>query len=317
MNRTTVVTGVLIASLSANVYLLVTRSSGTSGSATSPPVATRSERRGELPVLSRAVPARAASGEPAEGEVNNPGTREREAALTRELLKAQAELEEHRPLPDRFQRGGERSPETEEQARAALDRVFGAKPGQKPVYTVECRGVVCSLKVDDELDRNDWMRTLQSSDERKLFRGMSFGVAGTYFEVASAEYLAASRYADSVFKVIKSSPVIAACKQRFPTPGEVVLAVELGPARDVRVTMTGKLADKDFGACLRPVLEQAPSQVAAVPANITSIPHNVTIISVPSPGAPQSPAAPVERRPTGEHVAREYREAQAQARVTD
>ena len=195
--------------------------------------------------------------------------------------------------------------------------MFGAKPGQKPVYTVECRGVVCSLKVDDELDRNDWMRTLQSSDERKLFRGMSFGVAGTYFEVASAEYLAASRYADSVFKVIKSSPAIAACKQRFPTPGEVVLAVELGPARDVRVTMTGKLADKDFGACLRPVLEQAPSQVAAVPANITSIPHNVTIISVPSPGAPQSPAAPVERRPTGEHVAREYREAQAQARVTD
>jgi hypothetical protein len=225
MNRTRLVTGVLIASLSANVYLLVTRNSGASGSAVSPHVATRSERRGELPILSRAVPARAASGEPAEGVVNDPATRERDAALTRELLKAQAELEEHRPLPDRFQRGGERSPETEEQARAALDKVFGAKPGQKPVYTVECRGAVCSLNVDDELDRSDWMRTLQSSNERKLFRGMTFGVTGTYLEIASAEYLVAARYVESVFKVIQSSPAIAACKQRFPTPGEVVLAV--------------------------------------------------------------------------------------------
>jgi hypothetical protein len=83
--------------------------------------------------------------------------------------------------------------------------------------------------------------------------------------------------------------------------------------------MTGKLADKDFGACLRPVLEQAPSQVVALPANITSLPHNVTIISVPTPGAPQSPATPVERRrrPTGEHVASEHHEARTQPPVTD
>lgn len=317
MNRTTLVTGALIASLSANVYLLVTRNPGASGSAMSPHVATRSERRGELPILSRGVPARAASGEPAEGVVNDPATREREAALTRELLKAQAELEEHRPLPDRFQQGGERSPETEEQARAALDKIFVAKPGQEPAYTVECRGAVCSLNVDDKLDRNDWMRTLQSFDERNVFRGMAFGVAGTYLEVASPEYLAASRYVESVFKVIQSSPEIAACKQRFATPGMVVLAVEIGPARAVRVTMTGKLADKDFGACLRPVLEQAPSQVAALPANITSLPRSVTIIGVPNPRAPQSPATPVERRPTGEHVASEHHEGQAQSPVTD
>lgn len=317
MNRTRLVTGVLIASLSANLYLLVTRNSGAPGSAMSPHVATRNERRGELPMPSRAVPARAASGEPAEGVVNDSATREREAALTREVLKVQAELEEHRPLPDRFQQGGERSPDTEEQARAALDRVFGTKPSQKPVYTVECRGAVCSLNVDDELDRNEWMRTLQSSNERKLFRGMAFGVAGTYLEIASPEYLAASRYVESVFKVIQSSPATAACKQRFPTPGEVALAVELGPARAVRVAMTGKLANKDFGACLRPVLEQAPSQVAALPANITSLPHNVKIVSVPSPGAPQSPATPVERRPTSGHVASERHEARAQPTVTD
>src|SRR5262245_11582706 len=298
MNRTRLGIGVLIASLSANVYLLVTRNSGAPGSAMSPRAAS-SERRGELPIPSRAVPARAASGEPADGAVNDPAAREREAALTGALLKVQAELEEYRPLPDRFQRGGERSPEIEEQARAALDRMFVAKPGQKPSYTVECRGAVCSLNVNDNLDRSDWMRTLQSSDERKLFRGMVFGAAGTYLEVASPEYLAGSRYVDSVFEVIKSSPAIAACKQRFPTPGAVVLAVELGPARAVRVTMMGKLADKDFGACLRPVLEQAPSQVAAPPANITSLPHNVTVISVPSTGAPQSPATPVERQPKG------------------
>lgn len=282
----------------------------------SPHVATRSERHGELAIPSRAVPARAASGEPAEGVVNDPAAREREAALTGELLKAQAELEEHRPLPDRFQHGGERSPESEEQARAALDKVFVAKPGQKPAYTVECRGAVCSLSVDDNLDRHDWMQTLQSSSESKLFRAMAFGAAGTYLELASPEYLAGLRYVESVFKVIKSSPAIAACKQRFPTPGEVALAVELGPARAVHVTMTGKLADKEFGACLRPVLEQAPSEVAAPPANMTSLPHNVTIISVPSQGPPQSPATPVERSPTGEHVASEHHEARAQMPAT-
>jgi hypothetical protein len=43
--------------------------------------------------------------------------------------------------------------------------------------------------------------------------------------------------------------------------------------------MTGKLADKELGACLRPVLEQAPSHVAALPAKITSLPRNVTIIA--------------------------------------
>ena len=63
----------------------------------SPHVATRGERRGELALPSRAVPARTASGEPAEGVANDPAAREREAALTGELLKAQAELEEHRP----------------------------------------------------------------------------------------------------------------------------------------------------------------------------------------------------------------------------
>src|SRR5262249_50754178 len=166
---------VLIVSLVANVYLFVTRNSAGQESAMSGHVATLSERRGELPIPSRAAPrAGAPSGEPAERAGNDPAAREREAALTAELLKAQAELEEHRPLPDRFQRGGERSPDTEEQARAALDKMFGTKPGQKPPYTVECRGAVCTLNVDDDLDRDDWMRTLQSSSERKLFRGMLF-----------------------------------------------------------------------------------------------------------------------------------------------
>jgi hypothetical protein len=34
-------------------------------------------------------------------------------------------------------------------------------------------------------------------------------------------------------------------------PGEVVLGVVLGAAREVHVTMQGSLADQDFGACLR------------------------------------------------------------------
>jgi hypothetical protein len=41
------------------------------------------------------------------------------------------------------------------------------------------------------------------------------------------------------------------------------------------------------------------------------------IISVPTPDAPQSPATPVERRPTGEYVAREHHDMRPQPRVTD
>jgi hypothetical protein len=305
MSRAKVVTGLLVASLITNVYLLATRASGHSDlAARSSSGAAHGERRGERSAPSQGTPApgRPASA-PAKPASLDPGAREYEAALTAQLLKAQAELEEHRPLGERFQQAAERSPEIEEQARVELDKIFVTKPGQKPVYAIECHGAVCLLKVDDDQDRDVWMRSLQSST-RDVFRKMSFSVLyGTYVEVSSPEQLAASRYVQSVFDVIRSSPATTACKQQFPTPGNVVLRVVLGSAREVRVTMTGTLADKDLGVCLRPVLEQAPSQVPPPPANISSLPDSGMVVSVPRPDAPKSLDAPVERKLTREHLA--------------
>ena len=285
MNSAKVVMGLLVASLITNVYLLASRSWGNSALAARGSSGTaHGERRGELSAPLRTTPAPGLpASDPAERASLDPGAREREAALTAQLLKAQAELEEYRPLDERFKRAAERSPELEEQARAALDKIFATRPGQKPVYAVECHGAVCLLKVDDDQERSVWLKSLQeSSAVRDVFRKKSFSpLFGTYVEVASPDQLAASRYAESVFDVIRSSPATAACKQQFPTPGEVVLRVVLGSAGEVRVTMTGRLADKDFGVCLRPVLDQAPSQVPPPPSGVSGSPDNGLVVSAP------------------------------------
>jgi len=284
MNSAKVVMGLLVASLVTNVYLLAARSSGSSAlAARSSSGTAHGELRGALSAPSRGTPAPGLpASDPAECASLDPGAREREAALTAQLLKAQAELEEHRPLNERFQPAAERSPELEEQARAVLDKVFATRPDQTRVYAVECRGAVCLLKVDDDQERDVWWKSLQeSSAVRDALRISLSVVLGTYFEVASPEQQAASRYVQSLFDAIRSSPATTACKQQFPTPGEVVLRVVLGSAREVRVTMLGRLADKDFGVCLRPVLDQAASQVPPLPASISSLPVRMTLIHVP------------------------------------
>jgi hypothetical protein len=284
MNGAKVVMGLLVASLVTNVYLLGTRASGSSAlAARSSSGTAHGELRGALSAPSRGMPASGLpASDPAECASLDPGAREREAALIAQLLKAQAELEEYRPLNERFQPAAERSPEFEEQAKAVLDKVFATRPDQKPVYAVECHGPVCLLKVDDDQERDVWWKSLQESSAVRDALRMSFSVVfGTYFEVASPEQQAASRYVQSVFDAVRSSPATAACKQQFPTPGEVVLRVVLGSAGAVRVTMLGGLADKDFGVCLRPVLDQAPSRVPPLPASISSLPARMTLIHVP------------------------------------
>jgi hypothetical protein len=103
MSSVKVVTGLLVASLITNVYLLTTRSSGSSElAARSSAGAVHGERRGERWALSRETPAPGLPvSDPADRASLDPGAREREAALTAQLLKAQAALEEYRTHPRR------------------------------------------------------------------------------------------------------------------------------------------------------------------------------------------------------------------------
>lgn len=293
MRNVKVLASLLVVSLIANAYLLVTRSSGPAERAGStPPVASvRGEPRAVLPPSSRPAPA-------SSGTASEPEVREREAALTGQLLRSQAELEEHRPLAERFKQSADRSPEIEQQIKPTLDKVFPTRPGEKPVYSVECHGFVCALEVDDSQDVDAWMRALQGGT-RDVFRRFNFGIAGTFLEVGSPEYIEGLRYAQSVLDAIKSSPGVAECKQRFHTPGRVVLSVVLAEGRQVRVAMEGELAGKDLGACLRPIVERAPSQVPPLPASIASIPRAVLIVAVEKPIEP-----PVQRRGGDKHLAK-------------
>jgi hypothetical protein len=309
MTNVKVMTGALVVSLIANVYLLATRSSETSTSpGTNRSGSKLAERAGGIPTIARVAPGKVSSDpnatepgaeRPEQGAEGDPEARKREAALTAELLKIQAALEEHRPLNERFKQSAERSPEIEEQIKPALDRIFPSKPGEKSPYTVECHGSVCSLDVDDNLDVNTWMHALQTRT-RDVVRSFNFGVAGTYLEVGSPDWVAGEHYVQSVFSVIRDSPVVAECKQRFPTPGTVVLRVALGADREVHVTMEGDLADKAFGACLRPLLDRAPSEVPPPPGSLQSLPEAVLIVSVPKSRPGQ---APVQRRPETAHLA--------------
>lgn len=298
MKSVTALTGALVVSLIANVYLLVGRSSDGSGRMTvSPSNAAHNERRGELTMLPRPAPALGGTPDDREAPV-------REAALTAQLLKAQVELEAQR-LPE-FREHPDRSPEVEEQVKGALDRVYATMPGPKPLYTVECHGAACSLTFDDGQDPAVWMKPLQAPtiDE---FATVTLNATGAMVHVASPDSVLAARYVQSVFGVIRNSLAVADCKQRFPTPGEVVLGVVLGAARDVHVTMQGSLADQDFGACLRPEIEQAPSQVPPPPATVQSLPGSRMVVSVGRPDAPRMPDAPVERRSARERLASKLR----------
>jgi len=88
MKRMTVLSGAFIVSLIANIYLVVTRPSDSAErGAVSSSNPARSGRRGELLALSRVAPG---PGEARPSADDDSATREREATLTAQLLKAQA-----------------------------------------------------------------------------------------------------------------------------------------------------------------------------------------------------------------------------------
>ena len=172
MKRVAALTGALIVSLIANVYLLVGRSADGDArvTASSAPAAVHSERRGQASqMIPRAAPVDRAA--PA-----------REAALTAQLLTTQAELEAQR-LPA-FRDHPDRSPEVEAKAKAALDRVYASLPDPKPLYAVECHGATCAITFDDGQDPAVWMKALQGTEIAEL-DSVELNTTGAVVHVAS------------------------------------------------------------------------------------------------------------------------------------
>ena len=300
MKRGSVLTSVLLASLGANAYLLLTRTTG--GERPDPPAGRRGTQSGERPAglprrppgsLGTAEVPTLASGSDVAG--TDTESAEREQALAEELAKTVAKLEEVRPLNERFDRG-KRTTEIEAQIRPILDTVFATLPGGKPAYAVECHDQVCRLDVDEEHAPEDWSHRLYEGDAKVTFRGLMLSTKGDYLDVASPQWTAGARYVQAVFAMIVNSPVVADCKLRFVTPGELTFGVVLEANRDVHVDMTGSLADNDLGRCVRPVADSAPSQLPAPDANIESLPPMHTSIRIAKPKAPVAEPTPAQQR---------------------
>src|SRR5687767_10438940 len=118
MKSTKLVVGLLAVSLLVNAYLLATRSSDNAEPGATSTTVARAERRGELPALPRAgLPSGGTASAQDDGETT---VRDREAALTAELLKSQAALAKHQSDLDRLRQSADRSPALEEQGKAAL-----------------------------------------------------------------------------------------------------------------------------------------------------------------------------------------------------
>jgi hypothetical protein len=100
--------------------------------------------------------------------------------LEERLVEVELRLDELLKPEERFAQF-DRTPETEEQVRPYLDRVFSSFHRDKPNYTVECHERVC--KVDSAEDYSTWIRDLQRLPGREAFGRMSFGPDGTFIEV--------------------------------------------------------------------------------------------------------------------------------------
>ena len=204
------------------------------------------------------------------------------------------------PDPPRFT-NGEPAPAIEAGLRAALEKAFPPRPGEPAPYSIECRDMTCKLDLDPGQDARAYRVVLEKSLQgtMKTVTGTSDGI---YFDLMSPDDIAIDRYVASVFAVIRGSPETAACKQQFPAPGDVVIHLALDSARRVQVTMTGKLADADFGQCLRPIAEAAPSHVPPLPSNIRSLGFDVsTVIAIAAPdSSPQQRRKPLERTLTAQ-----------------
>lgn len=284
MRNGTWLASALVVSVAMNVYLFATRpapvterAADTAGRPASR--ADQAPQRGAPGHASGALRAPAAPQLAAAAAPRDDDSAEREADLAAQLASVEADLAARRPLDEQFQLNTRRSPDVEAQIQGELDQVFGTKPGSKAAYTVECHGQVCELHVDLDQDRDAWMGALQH-EYREPFEKMMFQASGpTYLGVRTPEQRAATSYVRSLFAMIRSSPDVERCKLHPSGRGEVVLTVRLDVDRRVRFAMAGPLADRDFGACLRPVLERISSQAPSLPANIRQLSSDVLVLT--------------------------------------
>jgi hypothetical protein len=248
----------LLASLAANAYLIVTRESRLRVEAVAPVSPVEEIVQPTKPtVQSRA----SMSGS------NSYGALERRT-LEQRVLAAEAEVEEHMGPEEKYGKQ-ERSTESEARVRPYLDLVFKDIPGAEPKYRVECHGRVCKI---DARQENAWIGPLQTTyPGRTMFGTMSFSDK-TFVELLTEGAGLASRIHYEAWEAIH------ACAIANAEPGDVTYQLTMDAVRRVNVQMSGSLANQRAGECVATAL-QAAILKTPVPANtqIEDREHTLTL----------------------------------------
>ena len=198
------------------------------------------------------------------------------AQLEQRLAVAEARLDKALPLAEKFDLSPP-SPENEARMRPIFDRVFQTKPGEPPLYTLECHGPVCRLETD--VSMNEWQEPL-FAEEDAIFSSMQVGPT-SYFRLEEPGRAAGLKYSVKVITAFLEAPATKECKERNPGNGAVGLALHLDAASHaVLVTSSGALASTAVGVCLRRTLEDLIARTPP-PPEITAVVEDPFQVRVP------------------------------------
>lgn len=235
--------GVCLLSIGANVWQVASR--GEAGVTTVPLMGSRPAKRSDsqgdrprLPSADKKTPPEIANLD--------------RATLEKRLAAAEARLDAALPLEEKFD-VSPRSPENEARMRPAFDRVFQTKPGEQPLYSLECHGPVCRLET--EVSMNEWQEPL-IAEEDAIFSKMQVGQPISYMRLEESGRAAGIKYSMNLIMDFLDGPAGKECKERNPARGTVEFALHLdASSHKVLVTTSGALANEAVGVCLRRALE--------------------------------------------------------------
>ena len=248
----------LVASVAANAYLIVTRESRLRVQAVVPVPPIKAVGQPTKPTSHSGV---SMSGS------NSYGALERRT-LEQRVLEAEAEIEEHIGAEEKYGKQ-ERSAESEARVRPYLDLIFKDIPGAEPKYQVECHGRVC--KIDARQD-NAWIGPLQTTfPERAMFGTMSFSDK-TFVELLTEGAALANRIYSEVWEAIH------ACAITNPEPGDVTYQLTMDAAHRVIVQIGGSLANWPVGKCVATAIQGAIAKTPVPPnTQIEDRDHTLTL----------------------------------------
>jgi hypothetical protein len=164
--------------------------------------------------------------------------------------------------PERFQK----EPANDELTRdmAARLRQASASLGLHGL-AVQCRGVVCQVRTSVPLDAPSWQR-LEARPELSLRIVGKAHQAESYWLIRPEKSADGKKVLDQVISEVEAEPFFDDCHARHPARGHLIVRYYLpgdsvfgkpGPRGEIRLEVTGSLADTPLARCLTDELTSA------------------------------------------------------------